>query len=97
MTAAAIGVFAAPATTLTKPNAAKSPVGRWKSRASAAPLVAPMKKSGVTIPPLPPVSSVTAVATIFQRNARSAIVPVAASALSIVATPSPAYGSPTNA
>ena len=97
MTAAAIGVFAAPATTPTKPNAAKSPVGRCRSRARAAPLVAPMKKRGVTIPPLPPVSSVTAVATIFHRNARIAIVPVAARALSIVATPRPAYASPTRA
>ena len=32
-----------------------------------------MKKSGVTIPPLPPDSSVTAVATIFHRKARIAI------------------------
>ena len=49
------------------------------------------------MPPLPPVSSVTAVATIFHRNARIATVPVAARALSIVGTPSPAYASPTRA
>src|ERR1019366_2487465 len=97
MSAAAIGGFAAPATTPRKPKAAKSPVGRCRRRARAAPLVAPMKKRGVTIPPLPPVPRVTVVATIFHRNARVAVVPVAAGAVSIVGTPRPAYVSPTKA
>ena len=60
MTAAAIGVLAAAARTETKPNAAMTPGSSPAAWARATPLVAPMKKSGVTMPPLPPVSRVTA-------------------------------------
>ena len=65
MTAAAMGVLAAAARTETKPNAAITPGSRPAACARATPLVAPMKKSGVTMPPLPPVSRVTAVARIL--------------------------------
>src|ERR1019366_9136862 len=53
MTAAAIGVFAAPATTPTKPKAAKSPVGRCSSRARAPPAGPPKKKRGRHDPAAP--------------------------------------------
>src|SRR5205085_6580290 len=77
ITAAAIGVFAAAASIATRPTAAKKVVGMPMSGANAAPLVAPMKKIGVTMPPLPPVSSVIDVATILRRNpqARTDVVP----------------------
>jgi small-conductance mechanosensitive channel len=48
-----------------------------KNGANAAPLVAPTKKIGVTMPPLPPVSSVIEVARILRRNApaKTGVVP----------------------
>ena len=94
MTAAAIGVFAAAARRATNPTAARNGDGTAKIRASAAPLVAPTKKSGVTMPPEPPLSSVIEVARIFSANARSATRAVPASVPSIVSTPSPDYESP---
>src|SRR5258708_37803236 len=94
ITAAAIGVFGAAASIATSPTAARNVVGAPKNGANAAPLVAPMKKIGVTMPPLPPVSSVIDVAGILRRNpqARTGVVP--ASTPLIVSVPRPAYVSP---
>ena len=90
MTAAAIGVFAPAASIATRPTAARSAVGTPKNGAKAAPLVAPTKKMGVTIPPLPPVSSVIEVARILRRNAPAKIGVVPASTPLIVSVPRPA-------
>ena len=90
ITAAAMGVLAAAARTETKPKAANTLEGRPTAVDSAAPLVAPMKKSGVTMPPLPPVSRVTVVATILKKNARTNSRAVPASADSITPVPRPA-------
>ena len=77
ITAAAIGVFAAAASIATRPTAASSVDGSPTTCDKAAPLVAPMKKIGVTMPPLPPVSSVIEVARILRRKApaKTAVVP----------------------
>src|ERR1035438_8677728 len=53
MTAAAIGVFAAPATTPTKPKAAKSPGGRVQGPREARPPRRPNKKEGRHNPAAP--------------------------------------------
>src|SRR5438093_5022561 len=94
ITAAAIGVLAAAASTETNPKAANTLDGRPAAADSAAPLVAPMKKIGVTMPPLPPVSSVTAVATILKRKARTNSRARPASADSMTPVPRPAYDEP---
>src|SRR4051794_23986862 len=62
------GVLVAPAKTATKPSAAKRSTGAWRSRARAWPRVAPMKKRGVTSPPLKPEERVTAVKRIFHHQ-----------------------------
>src|SRR3954447_7708645 len=94
ITAAAIGVLAAAASMATSPTAPSSVAGTPNKGASAAPLVAPTKKIGVTIPPLPPVSSVIDVAGILSRNAPANTGVVPASTLLIVSVPKPAYESP---
>ena len=94
MTAAAIGVLAAAARTETKPNAAMTPGSSPAAWARATPLVAPMKNSGVTMPPLPPVSRVTLVATILNRKASANTFAVPSSEASMVGRPRPAYSSP---
>jgi hypothetical protein len=74
----------------TSPTAPKSGLGKPNKGASAAPLVAPTKKSGVTMPPLPPISSVIEVARILSRNAPANTGVVPASTPLIVSVPSPA-------
>jgi hypothetical protein len=64
-----MAMTAAAARTATAP---RNVVGRPKSVASAAPLVTPIKKMGVTIPPLPLDSSVIEVARILSRTAGAA-------------------------
>src|SRR5258708_23769341 len=94
MTAAAIGVFAAAASIATSPKAARNVVCTPKTGANAAPLVAPTKKIGVTIPPLPPVSSVIEVARILRRKAPAKTRVVPATTALMVLVPRPAYVSP---
>src|SRR6202049_5260162 len=75
ITAAAIGVFAAAASIATRPTAARNVVGTPKAGANAAPLVAPTKKIGVTMPPLPPVSSGIEVARLLRLGRARVLVP----------------------
>ena len=90
MTAAAIGVFAAAAKSATNPTAARKGGGSPSHGARAAPLAAPMKKIGVRMPPLPPVSSVMTVARIFNANTLNATGMLAVSSALIRSVPSPA-------
>src|SRR5947209_7216835 len=66
----ASGVFAAPAKTATNPSAAMKSCGNPSNVPSVQPSAAPMKKIGVTSPPLKLEPSVTAVKTSFQKNAQ---------------------------
>ena len=93
ITGAAIGVFAAAASIATSPTAPRNVVGMPNKGANAAPLVAFTKKIGVTMPPLPPVSSVIEVARILGRNATANTGVVPASTPLIVSVPRPADAS----
>lgn len=64
----AIGVLVAPQNTAIKPIAAVNARGRFKCIESILPSVTPIKKSGVTSPPLKPAPSVIAVKSIFNKN-----------------------------
>src|SRR5262245_51746360 len=94
ITAAAIGVFAAAANTATRPTAPRNVAGTLNKGASAAPPVAPTKKIGVTMPPLPPDSSVIDVARILSSADAVTTPVVPARTPSIVSVPRPAYVSP---
>ena len=62
------GVFVAPANTATNPMAAISPTGKGMIELNALAKVAPMKKSGVTSPPLNPNPKVKIVSAIFKMK-----------------------------
>ena len=66
---AAIGVLAAPARRLTNPIDETVAKSILKILANNVPAVAPIKKIGVTIPPLPPKLRVMPVKIIFIMNA----------------------------
>ena len=85
---AAIGVFAAPAKRATMPMAAKVAGSTPRMAASRVPKVAPTKKMGVTMPPLPPNVRVMQVNSIFAAKAYHTIFEPA-SAASMVLSPSP--------
>jgi len=61
----AIGVLVAPANTAIKPSPANKSTGAPLIMANVLPRAAPIKKSGVTSPPLKPVLSVMAVNNSF--------------------------------
>ena len=91
MTMQASGVFAAPAKIATNPTAAKRSAGPPINAARRLPRVAPMKKSGVTSPPLNPLPSASAVKTIFHHHESQCAPP--ASKLDTIVT-APASGEP---
>ncbi len=68
----AIGVWVAPEKTATNPIPAKSAIGKGTTSDKALPNVAPMKKSGVTSPPLNPAPSVNPVKSILRRKSQEA-------------------------
>src|SRR3972149_11507570 len=88
MMPAAMGVLAAPARTATNPRAAKVGGSRSKIWAKRVPDVAPTKKIGVTIPPLPPKLSVTDVNADLTADAYHGTAPPR-SADSMVSRPRP--------
>ena len=69
MILAAMGVLAAPARTLTRPIAAKVAISNPVSDANNVPADDPIKKIGVTMPPLPPKPRVIAVKILFTGKA----------------------------
>lgn len=85
----ASGVFAAPAKTATNPIPASKPTGSGSQNESALPSVAPIKKSGVTSPPLKPAPRVIAVKRIFK--AKSSGFELCTKASTIVGIPKPIY------
>ena len=86
--------MAAAASTETNPNAASKRGLTPNNGAMAAPLVTPMKKMGVRMPPLPPDSSVTPVTIILTRKAMALTLNAPVNTPSIVSVPSPAYCTP---
>lgn len=68
MSVQAIGVCVAPEKTATKPIPAKSAIGSGTIRDKVLPNVAPMKKRGVTSPPLNPAPNVNPVNKIFNKK-----------------------------
>ena len=92
ITDAASGALAAPASSATMPMAANIPGSSPPTWASALPAVAPTKKIGVTMPPLPPVPSETAVNRIFS-SAASGGTGSPRTAASSVGSPRPRYRS----
>ena len=62
------GVLVAPANTATKPIPASKPVGNGTKYDKAFPNAAPMKKRGVTSPPLNPAANVRIVKAIFKAK-----------------------------
>ena len=89
----AIGVFAAPASRLTKPMAESMAGSTPSTPEKALPAVAPTKKSGVPIPPLPPKLSVALVNADLTKKAYQGIDPPS-SACCRVSSPRPKYASP---
>jgi len=87
---AAMGALAAPASKLTIPIAEKVARFRPKIWAINDPAVAPMKKIGVTMPPLPPKLRVMLVKIIFMRKAYQTIFSPRNEA-SMVFSPNPRY------
>ena len=67
-TAEAIGVLVAPANTATSPNAASQSVGKGRKADKLLPKVAPVKKRGVTSPPLKPAPRVKVVYRVLARK-----------------------------
>ncbi len=64
----ATGVLVAPENTATKPIPAKSAIGKGIKTERALPRVAPIKKSGVTSPPLKPAPKVKVVNNSFSKK-----------------------------
>ena len=64
----AIGVFVAPEKTAAKPIPASNAMGNGTNQTKALPKVAPIKKMGVTSPPLKPAPMVNDVNSIFKRK-----------------------------
>ena len=64
----AIGVLLAPANTAAKPIPASKATGKGTNHTNAFPSVAPIKKSGVTSPPLKPAPMVNVVNRILSRK-----------------------------
>src|SRR6185437_14309850 len=89
ISADAIGVLAAPANTATKPMPARRDGGSGRIPERAFPSVAPMKKRGVTSPPLKPAPRVTAVKISF--TAKSQGYRCELNAARIVGMPRPEY------
>ena len=68
ITVQAIGVCVAPENTATNPIPAKSAIGKGINGDKALPNVAPIKKRGVTSPPLKPAPRVKLVKRIFNKK-----------------------------
>ena len=88
-----MGVFVAPASTATSPNALNTEASKPPMAEKKLPAAAPIKSVGVSTPPFPPQARVTAIAADLTANAKSGILsPFSAAA--IVSSPRPRYISP---
>ena len=83
----AIGQLTAPQNTAMSAIAAAKPAGISRAGPMTQPSVAPIKKVGTISPPLKPQPIVTAVNTIFHRNAQSGHSPPIAFATTLVPAP----------